>query len=142
MPNKIISVAIDGDTYDKLLEHTYDSCETTNQYIKRLLKQDLSSQYPRRAVSLEESLLKENAGLRLNLYKYKRKYKALNRIMRGGLYNKIRECGSLMVSFTKRKNRTEAEEEKKVCDALIRHIQQEKIDLERIYEMCIEATKD
>ena len=142
MANKIISVSISSDLADKLMDHAWDHDVTTSQYIRGLIEQDLKPRQKERAISLEESLLKENAGLRLNLYKYKRKYKALNRILCGGLCNKIHECKSLIVSFTKRGNRAEAYEEKKICDALIRHIQGDKADLERIYEMCVEAIKD
>ena len=87
-------------------------------------------------------MLKENAGLRLNLYKYTRKYKALNRILCGGLYRRIQWCNSLAESYMKRLNRTIADEEKKTLRALISLIRNEKSDLERIYEMCVEAIKD
>lgn len=131
MANEIISITVSEDLANQLHERAWGRNITTNRYIRGLIEQDLKPRRPERAMSLEERLLKENAGLRLNLYKYKRKYKALNRILCGGLRNKIHECRSLIVSFTKRGNRTEAYEEKKICDAL-----------ERIYEMCVEAIKD
>ena len=142
MSNKIISVSISSDLVDKLHNHAWGNHKTTNQYVRDLIEKDLKSRRPERAISFEESLLKENAGLRLNLYKYKRKYKALNRILRGGLYRKIQWCNSLAESYMKRLNRADTDEEKKTLRALINLIRDEKSDLERIHEMCDEATKD
>lgn len=142
MPNKIISVSISSDLADKLIDRAWDHDATTSQYIRGLIEQDLKPRQKERAISLEESLLKENTGLRLNLYKYKRKYKALNRILRGGFYRRIQWCNSLAESYMKRLNRADTDEEKKTLRALINLIRDEKSDLERIYETCIEAIKD
>ena len=140
--NEIVSIAMDESLAKKLTNHVAGLGMTKNQYLRNLIMQDLMPRPGERTISLEEALLKENAGLRLNLYKYKRKYKALNHILRGGLYDKIYECGSLIVSFTRRRNRANTDEEKKISEALIRHVQQEKTELNKIYTMCIEATKD
>ena len=142
MANEIISITVSEDLANQLHERAWGRNITTNRYIRGLIEQDLKPRRPERAISLEESLLKENAGLRLNLYKYTRKYKALNRILCGGLYRRIQWCNSLAESYMKRLNRTIADEEKKTLRALISLIRNEKSDLERIYEMCVEAIKD
>ena len=141
--NEIVGISISKDDMVKIRNRAYVDRKTTNSYIKSLIERDLLKSHPaERAISLEESLLKENAGLRLNLYKYKRKYKALNRILRGGLYRRIQWCNSLAESYMKRLNRADTDEEKKTLRALINLIRDEKSDLEKIYEMCIEAIKD
>ena len=142
MANEIISITVSEDLANQLHECAWNRNITTNQYIRGLIEQDLKPRRPERAISLEESLLKENAGLRLNLYKYKRKYKALDRILRGGLYLKIQGCRSLRMSYVNRRSRADTDEEKKALNALINFIGDEKSDLERIYETCIEAIKD
>lgn len=142
MSNEIISIFVDENLLKKIRSRAESSDTTTSKYIKGLIMQDLMPRSGERTISLEEALLKENAGLRLNLYKYKRKYKALNRILRGKLHDKIQWCGTLRMSYTKRLNRVGTDEEKKALRALIELLRSEKAELETIYEMCIEATKD
>jgi hypothetical protein len=140
--NEIVSIAMDESLAKKLTNHVAGLGMTKNQYLRNLIMQDLMPRPGERAISLEEALLKENAGLRLNLYKYKRKYKTLNRILRGGLHDKIQWCDTLRMSYAKRLNRADTDEEKKALRALIELLRSEKAELETIYEMCIEATKD
>lgn len=142
MSNEIISIFVDENLLKKIRSRAESSDTTTSKYIRGLIEDDLNLHPERRTISLEESLLKENGGLRLNLYKYKRKYKALNRILRGKLHEKIQWCGTLRMSYMKRLNRAETDEEKKALRALVELLRCEKAELQTIYEMCIEATKD
>ena len=73
MANEIICVTVSEDLANQIHEYAWNHNITTNQYIRGLIEQDLEPRQKERAFTLEEILLKENAGLRLNLYKYKRK---------------------------------------------------------------------
>ena len=144
MADKIIlRVAIDDKTNAALWGRAQKQGLTKAGYIKKLIMDNIESEHIKNPdPDYILSVLKENAGLKLNYYKYKRKYKALNRILRGGLYLKIQGCKSLRMSYVNRRSRANTDEEKKALSALINFIQDEKTDLERIYDMCIEAIKD
>ena len=88
------------------------------------------------------ALIKENEGLKLKYFKYKRKFKALNRILRGGLYSKIDGLGYTRVQLMHRINaETDADERRRLQGAL-NFATKERQELQAIYDMCVEAIKD
>ena len=144
LDNHILSVYIDKETADKVRVAAGIKELTVSQYLKCIIDHALNpvSEHKReRTISFEESLLKENAGLRLHLYKYKRKYRALNRILRGKLRDKINGCHLQMLNFTRRCNEADPQETEKLR-SIIKFIQMEKRDLQAIYDMCEEAIID
>ena len=86
-------------------------------------------------------LLKERAGLKLHCAEYKRKYKALNRILRRELFYVIEglktKRNTLMFRLSRESDYTQRELIKSALEQTSSILK----DLERIYELCSEATK-
>lgn len=88
------------------------------------------------------SIMKEKESLKLQYHNYKRKYKALNRVLRGKLYLRITYLKSLYVNYAERLRRnTDSPEVKDSIRVMMKFISEEKQELEAIYEMCLEVTK-
>lgn len=88
----------------------------------------------------KENLLRERAGLKLHCAEYKRKYKALRNIL-GEVYHRI---DGLRVQFgllVRRRDEANNSEEKAVYQALIKYNQQEREELQNIYDKCREITR-
>lgn len=88
------------------------------------------------------TLMKEKEGLKLGYFKYKRKYKALNRILVNDLASKIHGLGELRIVLMRRIHRSEVRAEIEMARSLLKFIGDEKAELQAIYDKCIEATKD
>lgn len=88
------------------------------------------------------SIMKEKENLKLQYHNYKRKYKALNRVLRGKLYYRIQYLKSLYVNYAERLRRDDTPPEvKESIRVMLKFISQEKQELEAIYEMCVEVSK-
>lgn len=86
------------------------------------------------------NLLKERAGLKLHCAEYKRKYKALRKLV-GQLYLRIDGLKVQYRSFIRRRNEANDGEERAIFDALIKYNQAEREELQNIYDKCREVTK-
>ena len=88
------------------------------------------------------SLMKEKESLKLQYHNYKRKYKALNRVLRGKLYYRIEYLKGLYVNYTERLRRDDTPPEvKEAIRVMLKFLSQERQELEAIYEMCVEVSK-
>ena len=86
------------------------------------------------------NLLKERAGLKLHCAEYKRKYKALKRLV-GQLYRRIDGLKVQYGLFIRRRNEANDGEERAIFDALIKYNQSEREELQNIYDKYREVTK-
>ena len=86
-------------------------------------------------------ILKENAGLKLGYENYKRKYRAINRILQRKLWLKIEGFKTQYVHLATRLQHVESEAERETIRAVMQFITKERAELEVIYELCIEASK-
>jgi hypothetical protein len=87
------------------------------------------------------ALLKENAGLKLNCTRYKRKYKALNRVLCGGLHSRIDGLDIQFRILASRIQSTSTPEEKARIQDAIRFVSKQRAELQALYDMCVEITK-
>lgn len=88
----------------------------------------------------KENLLKERAGLKLHCAEYKRKYKALDRVL-VRLHYYIEGQRVQYGLLLRRRIETENSEEIAVLSALIKQNQLLREELQSIYDMCMEVRK-
>ena len=87
-------------------------------------------------------LMKEKENLKLQYHNYKRKYKALNRVLRGKLYYRIEYLKGLYVTYAERLRKEDTTPEvKEAIRVMMKFLSQERQELEAIYEMCVEVSK-
>ena len=86
-------------------------------------------------------LLKERAGLKMHCAEYKRKYKALNRILRGELFLKIEGLKTQQSMVMNRLRRESDNTQREMLQTYLKHISSTRSDLEYIYKLCVEVSK-
>lgn len=86
-------------------------------------------------------LLKERAGLKLHCAEYKRKYKALNRILRRELFYVIEGLKTRRRTLVFRLSRESDHTQRELINSALEQTSSMLKNLERIYELCEEATK-
>lgn len=86
-------------------------------------------------------ILKENVGLKLGYENYKRKYRAINRILQRKLWFKIEGFKTQYVHLAVRLQHVESEAEREAIRAVMQFITKERKELEEIYELCREVSK-
>ena len=89
----------------------------------------------------KENLLKERAGLKLHCAEYKRKYKALNRILRREIWYRIDGIKVQYPMIAGRLQRTTDEKERLEMQTILRCLSKERANLQSIYDMCREVSK-
>ena len=87
------------------------------------------------------SIMKEKENLKLQYFNYKRKYKSLNRVLRGKLYLRITYLKGLYVNYAERLRRGATPELEEAIKVMMKFISEERQELEAIYEMCLEVSK-
>lgn len=88
----------------------------------------------------KENLLKERAGLKLHCAEYKRKYKALNKIL-GDIYSHIDGLKVQYGIMLRRRTETNSDVEREVLTALINQNQYTREELQKIYDKAREVIK-
>lgn len=88
----------------------------------------------------KENLLKERAGLKLHCAEYKRKYKALNRIL-GKIYLHIDGLKVQYGIMLRRRTDTNDDVQREVLTALIKQNQYTREELQNIYDKAREVSK-
>lgn len=86
-------------------------------------------------------LLKERSGLKLHCAEYKRKYKALNRILRRELFYVIEGLKTRRSTLAFRLSLNPDGTQRELIESALEQTSSMIKDLERIYELCLEATK-
>ena len=86
-------------------------------------------------------LMKEKEGLKVNLNKYKRKYKAISNFLHRDLYFKIEGLKVQFVQCSERIAYAKTPEEKAQLQGHLRFISQERADLQKLYDLCCELER-
>jgi hypothetical protein len=87
------------------------------------------------------NLLKERAGLKLHCAEYKRKYKALDRILHREIWYRIDGIKVQYPMIAGRLQRAETEKDRIEMQTILRCLSKEKENLQNIYDMCREVSK-
>lgn len=87
------------------------------------------------------NLLKERAGLKLHCAEYKRKYKALSRVLHREIWYRIDGIKVQYPMVAGRLQRAETEKDRIEMQAILRCLSKEKENLQNIYDMCREVGK-
>ena len=87
------------------------------------------------------ALLKEQAGLKMHCAEYKRKYKALDRVLGREIRYRIEGIKTQYPMLANRLQRSDDKIEKAEIRAILRYMSKELMELERICDMCKEVTK-
>ena len=86
-------------------------------------------------------LLKERSGLKLHCAEYKRKYKALNRILRRELFYVIEGLKTRHRTLVFRLSRESDSTQRELINSALKQTSSMLKELERIYELCVEVIK-
>ena len=89
----------------------------------------------------KENLLKERAGLKLHCAEYKRKYKALNRVLHREVWYRIEGIKVQYSMIAGRLSRATDEKERLEMQTILRCLSKERANLQNVYDMCKEVSK-
>ena len=89
----------------------------------------------------KENLLKERAGLKLHCAEYKRKYKALDRVLHREVWYRIEGIKVQYSMIADRLSRATDEKERLEMQTILRCLSKERENLQNIYDMCKEVSK-